>query len=486
MESISPVIANYINGKWVESSSTNCLEVINPATCEPLGTVKLSIKAEVNLAVKTAKESFWEWRQTPAVVRARYLFKLKELLEKDFENLARILTTENGKTISEARGSVRRGIENVEAACGTPTLMQGTNLEDVAPGIDCEVVRQPLGVYACITPFNFPVMVPLWFFPLAVACGNTFIVKPSEQTPLSQNRVFELIDEIGFPPGVINLVNGSTEAARALIDNPDVVGISFVGSSKVAESVYREASAAGKRVQALGGAKNFVVVMPDCDLDKTVSTLIDSIYGCAGERCLAASIVLAVGDIYEPLKQKLVDAAKKLKLGDGLLDGTGMGPVISKQHKERVISYIDRGIKEGAELILDGRKPEVVGKLPGFFVGPTVFDKVTTDMTIAREEIFGPVACLIRAKDIDEALKLIHQNEYGNATAIFTSSGINVRKFKYESGISMIGVNVGVPAPMAFFMFGGAKKSFFGDLKAYGKDGIEFYTDKRVIISRWF
>ncbi len=486
MKLTSSAIPNYINGKWIESSSTDVHEIINPATCESLGCVKLSTKVEVDGAVGIARNAFWEWRKTPPVIRARYFFKLKELLERDFENLARILTTENGKTLAEARGSVRRGIENIEAVCGVPSLMQGANLEDVATGIDCEVVRQPLGVFACIAPFNFPAMVPLWFFPMAVACGNTFIVKPSEQVPLSQKRIFELVDEVGFPPGVINLVNGAEEASRALIGHPDIAGISFVGSSKIAESVYREASAAGKRVQALGGAKNYVVVMPDCDLDKTVQALIDSIYGGAGERCLAASVVVAVGDIYEPLKQKLVTAAKALKLGNGLSDGITLGPVISKQHKDRVISYIEKGISEGAKLLLDGRNPNVVEDLPGFFVGPTIFDNVTPNMTVAKEEIFGPVACIIRVKSLDEALKLINQTEYGNATAIFTSSGKSVRQFKYECGISMIGVNIGVPAPMAFFMFGGAKRSFFGDLKAYGRDGVEFYTDKRVIISRWF
>ena len=486
MKAVSPVVPNYVDGRWIESISTECLEVINPATREQLAIVKPAAKAEVDEAVRAAKRAFTQWRQTPPIVRARYFFKLRELLERDFEEISQILTSENGKTIAEARGSVRRGIENVEVACGVPSLMQGANLEDVASGVDCEVVRQPLGVFSCITPFNFPAMVPLWFFPLAVACGNTFVVKPSEQTPMSQKKIFELVDEVGFPPGVINLINGAGDAARALIANPDVVGISFVGSSKIAESVYREASAKGKRVQALGGAKNFVVVMPDCDLDKSVANLIDSIYGCAGERCLAASIVLTVGDIHEPLKRKLVEAAKKLKIGNGLSESVTLGPVISQKHKERVISYIEQGIKDGAALVLDGRKPQVAGNLRGFFLGPTVFDNVTPEMTISREEIFGPVACLMKVNDIDEALRVIQQGEYGNATSIFTQSGKAVRKFKYEAGISMIGVNIGVPAPMAFFMFGGAKRSFFGDLKAYGRDGIEFYTDKRIIISRWF
>lgn len=482
----SKIIPNYIGGKWVDSTAGNELDIINPATGEKLGVVKLSPKKEMDRAIAAAKSAFPSWRETPPVIRAGYFFKLKELFEREFENLSRILTMENGKTLGEARGSVRRGIENVEAACGIPTMMQGYTLEDIAPGIDCEAVRQPLGVFGCITPFNFPAMVPLWFFPSAVACGNTFVVKPSEQTPLSQKMIFELIDEAGFPPGVINLVNGADEAARALISNPEVVGVSFVGSSAVAESVYKEAASHGKRVQALGGAKNFMVIMPDCDLDNTVSALIDSIYGCAGERCLAASVLLAVGDIYEPLRKKLAEAAGRLKIGNGLDESVQMGPVISHKHREKVISYIEKGIEEGADLILDGRNLEVPDCPGGSFVGPTLFDNVKPSMTIAREEIFGPVACIINVNNLDEALSIIHDNEYGNATAIFTSSGKNVRKFKYEVGISMIGINIGIAAPMAFFMFGGAKKSFFGDLKAYGRDGIEFYTDKRIIISRWF
>lgn len=485
-EIFSEASINYIGGKWTKSKANKKLDVINPATGEVLGPVELSSQKEMDDAIAVAKKAFPAWRATPPIDRARYFFKLKDLLEKDFENLARILTMENGKTLPEARGSIRRGIENVEAACGIPTLMQGYALEDVASGIDCQAVRQPMGVFGCITPFNFPFMVPLWFFPTAVACGNTFVVKPSEQTPFSQKRLFELMDEAGFPPGVINLVNGDGEAATALINNPDVIGVSFVGSSAVAESVYREASKNGKRVQALGGAKNFMVVMPDCNLKSTVSALIDSIYGCAGERCLAASVILAVGDIYESFKMELIKAAQNIKVGNGLDDSVKMGPVISQKHKERVTSFIEKGIDEGAELVLDGRNVKVKEYPDGFYVGPTIFDKVKPSMAIAREEIFGPVAAIIKVKDIDEALSIIQGNDYGNATAIFTSSGKNVTKFTHEVGISMIGVNIGIAAPMAFFMFGGTKKSFFGDLKAYGRDGIEFYTDKRIIISRWF
>jgi len=480
------VLPNYVGGTWVESSAGKRLDVVNPATGEKLAAVALSSKQEMDQAITIAAKAFQSWRNTPPVVRARYFFKLKELLEQDFENLSTILTMENGKTLAESRGSVRRGIENVEAACGIPTLMQGHVLEDIASGIDCQAVRQPMGVFGCITPFNFPAMVPLWFFPTAVACGNTFVVKPSEQTPLSQKRIFELVDEAGFPPGVLNLVDGDGEAARALIDNPNIIGVSFVGSSAVAESIYKQASNNGKRVQALGGAKNFVVVMPDCNLESTVSALIDSIYGCAGERCLAASNILTVGDIHDKFKEKLMLAAKSLKIGNGLDESVKLGPVISQKHKDRVVSYIEKGVQEGAELVLDGRSVKVPDCPNGFFVGPTIFDKVKPTMTIAREEIFGPVASLINVKDLDEALLIIHQNEYGNATSIFTSSGKAVRQFTHDVGISMIGVNIGVAAPMAFFMFGGTRKSFFGDLKAYGRDGIEFYTDKRVIISRWF
>jgi malonate-semialdehyde dehydrogenase (acetylating)/methylmalonate-semialdehyde dehydrogenase len=351
--------------------------------------------------------------------------------------------------------------------------MEGSNLEDIAEGIDCVAVRQPLGVFGCITPFNFPAMVPLWFFPTAVACGNTFIVKPSEQTPLCQVRIFELLDEAGFPPGVINLINGDAECAEAMLEHPDIEGVSFVGSSAVAENVYRRGSENGKRIQALGGAKNFTVIMPDADISKTVPALINSAFGCAGERCLATSILLTVGNGYEALKDPLIQATKKLKIGNGLNKSVDMGPVISAKHKQRVLQYIEQGITEGARLLLDGRGIVVEEHPDGFYVGPTIFDEVTPDMTIASEEIFGPV-------------RVIQKNQYGNASSIFTQSGGAARKFKYEVGISMLGINIGIAAPMAFFMFGGAKKSFFGDLKAYGHDGIEFYTDKRIVISRWF
>ena len=478
-------IRNYVGGKWVVSKSKKALDVRNPATNEILARVPLSTREEVSKAVFSAKKAFAEWRETPPLVRARYFFKLKNLLEDHFEEISRLLVKENGKTLAEARGSMRRAIENVEIASGIPSLMMGYSLENVAKDIDCVAMRQPLGVFACVTPFNFPAMVPLWFFPYAVACGNTFIVKPSEQTPLCQHRIFELMHEVGFPAGVVNLVNGAKEAVDELLEHPDVCGISFVGSSPVAHYVYSNAAAHGKRVQALGGAKNFIVVMPDANLDTTVSALIDSCFGCAGERCLAGSLIVTVGDVYEAFKEKFLRAARKIVLGNGLNEKTTMGPVISKKHRDKIVAYIDSAVRDGARLILDGRGIEVADCPEGHFVGPTVFEKVKPSMPIAREEIFGPVVCLMRVKSLEEALGMISQSEFGNATSIFTQNGAHAREFAHRVGISMIGINIGVAAPMAFFTFGGAKGSFFGDLKAHGRDSIEFFTDKRVIISRW-
>jgi len=480
------ILPNYIGGAWTPSHGTDALPLRNPATGEALGRVPLGTARDVDEAVQAAAAAFPAWRATPPVVRARFLFRMKALLEEHFEDLARIVTQENGKTLDESRGSVRRGIENVEHACGIPTLMMGQTLEDVAAGIDCEYFRQPLGVFAAVTPFNFPAMVPLWFWPYAVATGNTFILKPSEQVPLSQQRIFELIHAAGFPAGVVNLVHGGREAVNAILEHPGIAGVSFVGSSAVAKHVYATAAAHGKRVQALGGAKNHILVMPDADLDRVTSVVTESIFGCAGQRCLAGSVIVGTGKAYGPVKDRLVASAKGLKLGYGLDDGVALGPVVSQKHRERVVAYIDRGVQDGADLMLDGRGATVPAYPDGAFVGPTIFDGVTPEMTIGREEIFGPVASITQAADLDEALEILHRSAYANATSIFTSSGKTAREFRYRAGVSMIGVNIGVAAPMAFFPFGGTKGSFFGDLKAHGQDSVQFYTDKKVVIERWF
>ncbi len=480
------VIKNYVNGQWVDSKSSQILDVVNPATTEVIARVPLSTPDEVRTAIQAARDAFPEWRETPPVTRARYMFTLKDLMEEHFEDLARTIVEEEGKCIDEGRGEVRRAIENVEVAAGIPSLMMGYNAEDIAPGIDEECVRQPLGVFCMIPPFNFPLMVSLWFAPYAVACGNTYIVKPSEQVPLSQRALFELIDAADFPEGVINLVNGAKEVVDTLLDSPDVEGVSFVGSTRVGRYVYQKATENGKRAQCQAGAKNFLVVMPDADLDRTVASLLTSFFGCAGERCLSGSVLLPVGDVYEPLKQRFVDAASKLKVGYGLDETVQMGPVISKNHMERVLRYIEKGLDEGAKLLLDGRRTKVEEYPDGYFIGPTVFDEVTPQMTIANDEIFGPVASIIKVKDLDEAIDIIHANPYGNASSIYTSSGRWAREFKYRVQCGNIGVNIGIVAPMAFFPFSGSKDSFFGDLHGQGSDAIDFFTEKKVVISRWF
>jgi len=478
-------LRNYIGGEWIAPGSVEYLELTNPATGESLGKVPLSGARAVNEAVAAAQAAFLKWREVPPVVRARYLFKLKYLMEEHFDDLATTVTRENGKTLDEARGSVRRGIENVEHACGIPALMMGKTLEDVAAGIDCEYVRQPLGVFAAITPFNFPAMVPCWFWPYAIATGNTFILKPSEQVPFSPTRLIELAHEAGIPAGVLNMVHGGKDAVNALLAHPGIHGISFVGSSPVAKYVYQEGAKYGKRVQALGGAKNHVIVMPDADMDRAVANISESIFGCAGQRCLAGSVVVAAGKAYEPFRERLLASAKSLRLGYGLDPGVSMGPVVSAKHKEKVLSYVEAGRKDGATLLLDGRATKVEEHPRGHFVGPTVFDGVQSDMTIGREEIFGPVASVTRVSDLNEGIDVVQRSGFANATSIFTQSGKAAREFRYRVGVSMIGVNIGVAAPMAMFPFGGTKGSFFGDLKAHGGDAIEFYTDKKVVISRW-
>ena len=478
-------LRNYVAGEWRESNSQDVLDVFNPATDEVIGRVPLSTSAEVDEAVAAAAESFDEWRETPPTVRVQYLFRLKELMEASFEDLSRTIVQEEGKTLDEARGEVRRTIENVEVAAGIPSLMMGTNLEDVARGIDEEVVRQPLGVFAVIAPFNFPAMVPMWFAPYALATGNTYIVKPSEQVPFTVRRIFELFDELELPPGVINLVNGGRAVVDALLAHPDIVGISSVTSTPVAKEIYKKACEHGKRAQCQAGAKNFIVVMPDADLDRTIPALITSFFGCAGERCLAGGVILAVGDVYESLRDRFVEAAARLKVGNPLDETVQMGPVISRAHKKRVLGYIEQGLSQGAKLVLDGRDIEVEGCENGYFIGPTIFDGVKPNMTIAREEIFGPVPSIIQVASLDEARAIIDASPFGNASSIFTASGAAAREFKYRVKCGNIGINVGIAAPMAFFPFGGRKDSFFGDLHGQGQDGVDFFTEKKVVITRW-
>jgi malonate-semialdehyde dehydrogenase (acetylating)/methylmalonate-semialdehyde dehydrogenase len=477
---------NFIGGRWVKAQTAEFFEVHNPAVGDVIGRTPLSSAADVDAAVRAATQAFPAWRDTPVNTRAQVLYKFKALLEQHFEEMARIVTTEHGKTLDEARGSVRRGIECVEVACGAPSLMQGFGLEDIATGIDCHVVRQPLGVCAAIAPFNFPAMVPMWFLPFAIVTGNTFVLKPSEQVPLSQRKMVALLEQCSLPPGVVNLVNGGRDVVNAICDHPGIRAVSFVGSTPVAKHVYQRATNTGKRVQALGGAKNFVVVMPDADFDRSISIISESFYGCAGERCLAGSMLVPIGDAHREARERMVEAAKSLKVGDGTQPGVSMGPVISENHRSRVLNYIEKGVAEGAKLLVDGRQTRVPDRPHGYFVGPTVFDEVSPSMAIGHDEIFGPVASICPVKTLDEAIALMHSHPNANATSIFTSSGKAAREFAKHATASMVGVNIGVAAPMAYFPFGGAKDSFFGDLKAHGRDGIEFYTDKKVTISRWF
>ena len=479
------LIPNYIGGRWTSASGTDQLPVSNPATGELLGHVPLSTRSDVAAAVTAGLQAFPAWREVPAVERIQVLFRLKALLERDLDGLAETMTREHGKTKDESAGELRRGIESVTHACAIPTLMMGQTLENIAPGIDCETIRQPLGVFAVITPYNFPVMIPLWFWPFAIATGNTVVLKPSERDPLTHQRVVELAAEAGLPAGVLNVVHGGQQAVEALLEHPGIAGVSFVGSSAVAKTLYGRAAAHGKRVQALGGAKNHMIVLPDADVDATARAVVASVYGAAGQRCLAGSVVVGVGAAYRPVRDAILEGAAALKLGYGLDPGVSMGPVISAPHRQRVAGYVEEGERDGARLLLDGRTASVAAYPAGHWFGPTVFEGVTPEMSIGRDEIFGPVAGLTRADSLEEAIALVHRNAYGNAISLFTKSGAAAREFRYRAGISMIGVNIGVVAPMAFFPFGGSRGSFYGDLKAQGRDAIEFYTDQRVVISKW-
>jgi malonate-semialdehyde dehydrogenase (acetylating)/methylmalonate-semialdehyde dehydrogenase len=480
------VVKNYINGRWIESKAKETRDVFNPTTGEIIAKTPMSTREETVQAIAAAKAAFERWRSTPSMSRARHLNRIRDAFEENFEELAKTLTIEQGKAIDESRGEYRRTIENLECATSIPSLQMGYNSEDIAAGIDEMVIKQPLGVFFCVAPFNFPGMVPTWFWPFAVGAGNTYIVKPSEQVPLSQVKQFEIIHELGLPKGVLNMVHGGAEAVNTLIESPDTIGMSFVGSTRVGKLLYKKAGEFGKRAQVQGGAKNFLTVMPDADLERSVPAIITSFYGCAGQRCLAGGVLLAVGDIYEPLKKAVVEASKQVSVGNGLEEGIQMGPLASKQGMERVLQYIKIGLEEGAELLLDGRDIKVEGYPKGYFIGPTIFDKVTRNMTVAREEIFGPVIPIVQVNDLEEAIDIIHANPYGNASSVFTTSGKVARDYQYRVKAGNIGINVGVVAPIATFPFSGMKDSFLGDLHGQGRDAVDFFTENKVVITRWF
>jgi len=480
-------LKNFVNGEWVDSTSGKYIDIENPTTGEIIGQVPMSSADETKAAIDAAQEAWWAWRETPPITRARVFFKLKEIMEQHIENIARIMVQEQGKTIDEARGETRRTIENVETAAGIPSLMMGYNLEDGgAEGIDEDAVISPLGVFGAVCPFNFPAMIPYWFWPYAVATGNTYIIKPSSQVPLTQNYLTKLVEQAGFPPGVLNIVNGSHEVSDTLMEHPKVKGISFVGSTPVAKYIYKHSAENGKRVQAQGGAKNSLVVMPDAVLDRTISNMLASFYGCAGQRCLAGSNLVAVGNVADPLLKSFVERSKKIKVGYGLDESVNMGPVISAKAKQKVLDYIDGAEREGGKVLLDGRKIKVPGYEKGHFVGPTVVDNVTPDMKLAKEEVFGPVVGFMRMNSMDEALDFIHSSPFGNAASIYTQSGKSARDFRYRCQVGNVGINVGLVAAMAYFPFAGYKDSFFGDLHGQGQDAVKFFTDRKVVITRWF
>ncbi|MEW6279195.1 MAG: CoA-acylating methylmalonate-semialdehyde dehydrogenase [Candidatus Eremiobacterota bacterium] len=475
-------LANYVENRW-GGNGGDALEVRNPATGEVLARVPLSDAAEVDRAVQAAHRAFREWRQVPVTERIQPLFKLKLALEERFEELASTITRECGKTLDESRGELRRAIENVEVACGAPILMQGQTSEDIARGIDELMIRQPVGVCAVICPFNFPAMIPFWFLPYAVACGNAVVVKPSEKVPMTMHLVVEIVESLGLPPGVVNLVNGAREAVDALLTHPLVRAVSFVGSSPVARHVYSTAAAHGKRVSCQGGAKNPLIVLPDADLETTLKIAADSAFGCAGQRCLAASLAVTVGSAGPAFQEAIADEASRRVVGNGLDPGVQMGPVITPESRARIESLIQKGADEGAKVVVDGRNPGISEK--GNFVRPTVLAGLPPAGEIARTEVFGPVLGLIHVETVDEAIQLVNAGSYGNMACVFTQCGANARKFRYEAEVGNLGVNVGVAAPMAFFPFSGWKESFFGDLHAQGHHAIEFFTQTKVVVERW-
>jgi len=483
-------VKNYINGEWVDSKG-QIVDVVNPATGKVIGKCPISTKGEIDAAVTAAKAAYPEWRRTTPLARSRILFRLKEILEENFEEASRIQTMEHGKTIDESRGESRRGIENVEVSCGIPTLMQGYYSEDIASGIDEWVIPTPLGVFGIIGPFNFPWMIPLWSAPYAVATGNCIIIKPSSEVPLSQMKLAELAEEAGFPPGVWNVVNGGRTVVNGMLEHPDIAGITFVGSTPTGRDViYKKCGETGKRVIAQCGAKNSMVIMPDCNVQATIPALMTSFFGNAGQRCLAGANLIIVGDdddFYKKLMDGICDMSSKMKIGYGMDESTQMGPVRDKEKKANILRYIEIGIKEGAKLILDGRKPKISGDYPDTcFIGPSIFENVKPDSTIGREEIFGPVMSVLRAKTLDEAIEICNSSPFGNGHAIFTQNGKSARQFQYNVVSGNVGINIGIVAPVALFPFSGMKDSFFGVLHTQGQEAIRFFTESKVIIQRWF
>ena len=479
------IIKHFVGGKVRDGTSQRKGQVFNPATGEQESEVILATKSDLDKTVEIAKKAFETWSLKPALQRARIMFKFKELIEKNFDELTKLIVSEHGKVYEDAKGSLIRGLEVVEFACGIPHVLKGEFSENVGTNVDSYSMRQPLGVAAGITPFNFPAMVPMWMFPLAIACGNTFILKPSEKDPSCPMRLAELLHEAGLPAGVFNVVNGDKEVVDAILSNNDIKAVSFVGSTPIAKYIYENAAKNEKRVQALGGAKNHLVVMPDCDLEGAVNGLMGAAYGSAGERCMAQSVAVAVGDIGDELVSRLVKKAEALKIGPGMDKSSEMGPLVTKQHLEKVKGYVDLGVKEGAKLALDGRDLKLQGYENGFYIGGCLFDHVTTDMRIYKEEIFGPVLSVVRVKTFEEATKMINEHEYGNGVSIYTRDGDAGRTFASKIQVGMVGINVPIPVPMAFHSFGGWKRSLFGDSGMHGMEGIKFYTKLKTITSRW-
>lgn len=478
------IVPLWVNGAKRPAQTKRHGEVTNPATGAVIRRVPFCTRGDIDAAVAAAHAAFPKWRDTPPLRRARILMRYRELLEAHREELARLVTEEHGKTLTDAAGSVQRGIEVVEFAMGIPHLVKGEHSEEVGTGVDCHSLRQPLGVCAGITPFNFPVMVPLWMYPVAIACGNTFVLKPSEKVPSASMRMAELFTEAGLPDGVFNVVHGDKEAVDAILEHPDIKAVSFVGSTPIAKYIYETCARNGKRVQALGGAKNHAVVLPDADLEFAADALIGAAYGSAGERCMAISAVVAVGDVGDPLVGKLREKAAKLKIGPGTEKDMDMGPLVTRAHRDKVAGYVDKGVAEGAKLVLDGRAFEAAGR-DGFFLGASLFDHVKPNMTIYKDEIFGPVLSVVRAKTLDESIHLINANPYANGTAVFTRSGAAARKFEREIEVGMVGINVPIPVPIAFYSFGGWRSSLFGDQHVHGMEGVRFYTRGKVVTSRW-